>query len=351
MSRRITLLLGSLILVFMLAACSPTTETAATGATSNSEVSAESAPESDRTASEETDAEAESAASGTRVVTDMFGEVTIPTEPKRLVVTSSRYAEYLIAMGLTPDVVLYTSSIEPDYRTEYLQENGVEIVEYPQYEQNFELLLSLAPDLIVAPGISIDEGIYEQMTKIAPTVALDSSIEMEESMSKLADLFGKQSESEAAMADYHTHIEAAAQKLDAALEDQTVLVLRVEPKQYRYLGDDETKGGAIKLLYHGLGLNVPEAIVGAEAWFTPFSLEFLPEIDPDYILMEKRVIDGEDGTEFYDQLMASSLWKGLRAVQENHVIPVSTQELVQGEGPVGYAEFADRLVNELTSLR
>lgn len=351
MSQRLTLLLGSLILAFTLAACSSTTETAATGATSNTEVTAESAPESDSATSEEANAETESATSATRVVTDMFGEVTIPTEPKRLVVTSSRYAEYLVSMGLTPDVVLYTSSIEPDYRTEYLKENGVEIVEYPQYDQNFELLLSLAPDLIVAPGVSIDESIYEQMTKIAPTVALDSTVEMEESMPKLAELFNKQSESDTEMSDYHARIAEAKQKLDTTLGDKTVLVLRVEAKQYRYLGDDETKGGAIKLLYHELGLNVPEAIVGAEAWFTPFSLEFLPEIDPDYILMEKRVIDGEDGTEFYDQLMASSLWKGLRAVQENHVIPVSTQELVQGEGPIGYAKFADRLVEELTALQ
>lgn len=351
MSRRLTLLFGSLILVFALAACSNGTGTATPEANANASGATESAPQSGTTATTPEESEPEAAASGTRVVTDMFGDVTIPTEPKRLVVTSSRYAEYMVSMSQIPDVVLYTNSIEPEYRTQYLEENGVEIVEYPQYDQNFELLLSLAPDMIVAPGISIDENIYEQMTKIAPTVALDSTVEMEESMPKLAELFGKQSESENEMSDYRTRIDAAAQKLDEALGDKTVLVLRVEAKQYRYLGDDASKSGSIKLLYHDLGLNIPEAIAGAEAWFTPFSLEFLPEIDPDYILMEKRVIDGEDGTEFYDQLMASSLWKGLRAVQKNHVIPVSTQELVQGEGPIGYAKFAERLVDELTSLQ
>ncbi|WP_172253159.1 ABC transporter substrate-binding protein [Saccharibacillus deserti] len=351
MSRYLALLLGTFFLVFMLAACSNANETTGSAASADTVQAAPQAPESDKAESADAEKPAETADAAPRVYQDLYGEVTIPADPQRVLVTSSRYAEYLASMGEAPDMVLYTSSVEPDYRTQYLKEQGIEMIEYPQYEHNFELLLSLAPDLIIAPGISVDEGTHEQMTKIAPTVALDSTVEMEESMPKLAQLFGKQSESEAELAAYHAKTAEASRTLDAALGDKTVLVLRVEAKQYRYLGDDEQRGGAIKLLYHELGLNVPEAIAGAEDWFTPFSLEFLPEIDPDYILLEKRVVDGEDGTEFYDQLMKSSLWKGLRAVKEDHVIPVTTQDLVQGEGPIGYAHFTDNLVKQLTSLK
>ncbi|CAM3598543.1 MULTISPECIES: ABC transporter substrate-binding protein [Saccharibacillus] len=350
MSQRLISLLGTLFLAVTLAACSTDTSPASPSASADAASPDAAAPPSNTVSADGAAAKPAQEASP-RTYTDLYGEVSIPADPQRVLVTSSRYAEYLASMGEAPDMVLYTSSVEPEYRTQYLQEQGVEIIEYPQYEHNFELLLSLAPDLIVAPGISVDESTYEQMTKIAPTVALDSTVGMEESMPKLAQLFDKQSESDAEMAAYHAKTAEAASQLEQALGDRTVLVLRVEAKQYRYLGDDEQRGGAIKLLYHDLGLNVPPAIAGAEDWFTPFSLEFLPEIDPDYILLEQRVVDGEDGTEFYDQLMKSSLWKGLRAVKEGHVIPVTTQDLVQGEGPIGYANFTDELVKRLTALQ
>ncbi|WP_254438297.1 hypothetical protein [Paenibacillus sp. DCT19] len=43
----------------------------------------------------------ETEVSTTKVIQDQFGEVTIPTEPKNMLVLDSIYAEFLIEMGVT----------------------------------------------------------------------------------------------------------------------------------------------------------------------------------------------------------------------------------------------------------
>lgn len=65
------------------------------------------------------------------------------------------------------------------------------MIESEQYQQNYEQLLSLSPDLIVTQGEGIDTKVYEEMSKTAPTVALNAGPGMHDAMPKLAELFDK----------------------------------------------------------------------------------------------------------------------------------------------------------------
>ncbi|WP_338552335.1 ABC transporter substrate-binding protein [Paenibacillus sp. KS-LC4] len=285
----------------------------------------------------------------TRTVTDMFGEVEIPTNPQRMIVIGTRYAEYLIELGIIPSGVLYVSDAEPDYRFDYFAEHGVEMIEYPQYEQNYELLTSLNSDLIVAYGAAVVDGIYEQLSKIAPTIAVPGTVFMKDAMPALAAIFEREDELESATAAYQEKVETAKKQLAPLVKDKTVLVLRVDPKQYRYLGMNSQ--GASELFYQQLGLQIPEALKGGEAWFNPLSLEILPEVNPDYIFIEKRVLEGDDSDQSWNDLMESVLWKKLDAVQNNRVFEVETKELVQGEGPIGYTYLIDFIVESIASAQ
>lgn len=345
MSKRLIALLSALLLVIVigLSACSGSTGNHTATDVQAGGRNADAGAAAGETAGQQP-AE-EEAAGGMRTYTDHFGEVTIPVQPQRLLVMVSRYAEYLISLGVDPQLATYVRIVEPEYRQELFASHGVEIIDYPQYEHNFELLLELDPDMIITMSAGLEANVYEQLNKIAPTVAISSGPSMD-AMPLLAGLFGKEAEYETVMKEFNAKVEQAKVTLDEALGDSTVMVIRVEPKEYRVLGPKHEFGSS-KLLYHQLELNIPEALADAAAWFNPVSLETLPEINPDYIFIENRVAEGSDTTESWDQLMDSSLWRGLKAVQAGRVFPLNTSDFVGGEGPVGYSHLIDYIVSSL----
>jgi iron complex transport system substrate-binding protein len=350
MSNRLIAVFAVIVMLIGLAACSGNTNNNAqsAGIADNQDAIAEN--ENKETQEETLVVDSEDSEEKTRAYTDLFGEVTVPTQPKKLLVTNTRYAEYLISLGVNPQVILYVPLIEPEYRADFFTSHGAELIEYPQYEHNFELLLTLEADMIVAPGVGMEESVYEQLSKIAPTVAINAGPSMDESMPLLAELFGKEAEYEAVMAAFNAEVEEAKKVLiEAVGEDRTVLVLRVEPKQYRFLGQHAAAGSS-QLLYQQLGLKIPDKLADAEAWFTALSLEILPEIDPDYIFVERRIVEGADSTESWNQLMESNVWKSLKAVQAGSVFPLLTNDFVQGEGPVGYTYLIDYIVSSIVSV-
>ncbi|OBR65252.1 hypothetical protein A7K91_19905 [Paenibacillus oryzae] len=324
-----------LALMVVLAACSAN----ATNEESNQQLPGENVEDSSNIEGNQENTNAQ-----TRTYTDMFGEVTIPQEPEKLLVIGTRYTEYLISMGIKPAMVAGVASVEPEYRMDYFKTNGIEFIDYPQYEENFELLLSLAPDMILTMGAGMEENVYEQISKVAPTVAINSGPSMEEAMPVLAQLFDKQAEYEVVKAAFDSKAEEAKSALDKAIGDSTVLVLRAEPNNYRVLGQVAKMGSSV-LFYHQLGLTIPDKLAKEEAWFTPISLEILPELNPDYIFIENRLAAEFNGDEATKELMDSSIWKNLKAVQAEHVFPLDTRDFVGGEGPVGYAKLIDYILS------
>lgn len=281
----------------------------------------------------------------TRVVKDVFGDVTVPTSPKNILVTGTSYAEYLIEMGVIPQIVLYVPAIEPDYRAPYFEKHGVKLIATEQYQFNFEQLLSLSPDLIVAQGEGMEEKSYEELSKIAPTYAVPAGPGMEEAMPKLAELFNKKVEANKVLAAFNEKAAKAKEKIHQAIGDKTVLVLRVEPNRYRYLGAHSDNVSAF--LYKTLGLKIPEIFKDTKEWFTPFSLEILPDIKPDYIFVEKRIMENYDSSESMKELEESPLWKSLDAVKNNRVFPLKTNDYIQGQGPIGSSLLIDYVVEKL----
>ncbi|RAJ03133.1 iron complex transport system substrate-binding protein [Paenibacillus pabuli] len=281
----------------------------------------------------------------TKVVRDQFGEVMIPTNPQNMLVLDSIYAEYLIEMGVTPQMVIFVPEIEPDYRASYFEEHGVQMIEAEQYQYNYEQLLTLSPDMIVSAGVGMEQGVYDELSKIAPTIALDSNSEMQIAMPKLAAVFDKTEESAKVLAEFDEKAKQAQEKIAQAIGDKTVLVLRVEHNRYRFMGP---KGGSSSVFfYETLGLNSPEVIKDSTDWFSQFSLEFLPEMNPDYIFLEDRTLKGYDTKESMDNLKESKVWASLNAVKDNHVFPLKTSDFVTGVGPIGSAKLLDYVVEKL----
>ncbi|MDT0124260.1 ABC transporter substrate-binding protein [Paenibacillus sp. RRE4] len=213
------------------------------------------------------------------------------------------------------------------------------------FNQKGMQLLDLSPDLILTAGEGMEQGIYNELSKVAPTVALDANSEMDRAMPKLAAIFEKTKESEQILAKFDEQAKQAKEKIATAIGDKTVLVLRVEQNRYRYMGP---KGGNSSLFFYDLlGLKSPEAIKDADVWFNPFSLEFLPEMNPDYIFLEDRTLKGYDTKESMENLKQSKIWANLKAVKNNHVFPLETSAFTSGVGPIGSVKLMDYVVEKL----
>ncbi|WP_158560778.1 ABC transporter substrate-binding protein [Paenibacillus contaminans] len=282
----------------------------------------------------------------TKTVRDAYGEVTIPLKPQNMLVTNTSVAESMLELGIIPQKVLIVKEIEPEYRFKMFEKHKVEMIEVQQYEENLERILALAPDLIVGPQGSTDAKRYEALTKIAPTVAIDIGSSLAAALPAIGKMFGKEAEAEKSLAKFNEKIAEAKQKLQKAVGEQTVLVLRVEPKQYRALGAKDL-GPGNDIMYHMLGLKIPEKLADAKDWFTPVSLETLPEIKADHIFVEKRVLQNYSSEQSMKDLENSPLWKSMEAVKAGRVYPLETKDYIQGEGPVGSALFIDYLVEKL----
>ncbi|WP_373231311.1 ABC transporter substrate-binding protein [Cohnella sp.] len=328
--RRGYLVLASvLILTILLTACGSGVETQATAA--NAENHATEGNTSPETAAE-------------RVVKHQFGETKVPADPKKIVVNFPRFAEDLLALGITPYAVAPAWNGFTPYLDEMLTSKGIKKLEGAGLAMNLEEVVGVEPDLIVG---SFDDKGYEQMSKIAPTLSFEFE-DWTKVLPKLGAFFGKEAEAQKIMDEYHLKAAQAKEKLTQALGNKTVMYFRISEKQYFFLGfGGEESTNLSRIFYRDLGLNLPEKLKSGEDWINEMSVEILPEINPDYIFLELYEGEAAGADKKLEELKQSAIWKGLNAVKNDHVFVVDGNLWVQSDGPIGNAKVLDDIVAQL----
>ncbi|WP_028045308.1 ABC transporter substrate-binding protein [Cellulomonas sp. URHE0023] len=112
-------------------------------------------------------------------LTDALGEATIDSKPERIVTIGWAAQDVVAALGTTPVATTdFTWGSVDKYlpwfqeRVEELGGELPEIVRTTDAEEiDFDQVLSLEPDLILAPHSGITENEYKRLSDIAPTVA------------------------------------------------------------------------------------------------------------------------------------------------------------------------------------
>lgn len=161
--RLAALLLGGALLVT--AACSTpepsTTETSADGPTT----------------------EAVAGGAQERVVATEQGDVTIPGDPQTIVVLNSNLAGYLFSLDIPVAATLpeeVGGETVPDTIADDAADQGTVVLPWSEDGFDFEAILALAPDLIVAggQGFSAFQAVeaYDRLGEIAPTVLVSSAL-------------------------------------------------------------------------------------------------------------------------------------------------------------------------------
>lgn len=258
---------------------------------------------------------AEQAAPATRIVKNEFEEVEIPVNPKRV---AALYREdYLVALGVTP-IVQYFNPMWG--KQEYL---GLEV---PLFDVtgSVEALLVSEPDLIIT-GV-IEDAQYEMYSKVAPTFRIpeDVLVDPRETLSVIADLLGMPEKTEEVLQKYDQRVEELKGKLAASAGDEKVVVLRMNSvdKSVNIFGYNNIFTG--KLLYQDLGMQAPEYAKNMTEGNIVLSMEAVPELDVDHIilLLSNGTWEDEGIAQAYEEMMNSPIWKTVPAVQKGNVYQV-----------------------------
>lgn len=250
-----------------------------------------------------------------KTVTDAMGhKVTVPANPQR--VLGSYLEDYLVTLGVTPVAQWSVSNGIQDYLSDALKD-----VPTISYDLPLEAVTSFAPDFhIVQSEGSVQNGLYDQLNKIAPTYVLGDEISKDwrKTLLTIGDLLNKTPEAEQAIAEYDEKAADAKEKITASFGDKSVAILWLVQKSF-FIVDETRSSGAV--LYGDLGLKLPNLVTeipaDSRATWNPISLEKLAELSADHIFLVNS--DKTDASE----ILNGPIWKGIPAVKAGNVTELS----------------------------
>lgn len=238
-------------------------------------------------------------------------KIIIEKQPQRIAIVAFPLVETMFALNTQPvaapqvTVMSQWDSLKP-----YLAGNSL-IDLGSQTSINLEKLLEIEPDLII--GTKYNEEIYEELSKIAPVILLDTqplSLDWKSVPREIAKVIGKERTVEARIAEIEGLITESREKL-SPYKDETFAFLT--------LADKSSFGVFGKQIYpayfdgqSGLGLKAPN---GYPEKTGRLSLERLAELNPDHIFIMK--VPGAEKK--LESLKSNSLWNALPAVKEGKV--------------------------------
>jgi iron complex transport system substrate-binding protein len=253
--------------------------------------------------------------SSEKVVIDAMGhEVKIPANPQRII--ASYLEDHLVTLGVTPVAQWSVATDIQDYLQTNLQ--GVPTI---NYDLPPEAVVSFNPDLIIIGSeSSVQKGLYEQYSQIAPTYVLGDGVNKDwrKSLLKIGELLNKTDAAEQALKDYDKKAAAMKAQLQEAIGSKSAAILWLTQKKF-YLVDETVSSGAV--LYGDLGMKPPNLVADLDtkgSW-NPITLEKLAELNADAIFMVNS--DKSTGTE---DTLNSPIWKELPAVKAGHVYELSS---------------------------
>jgi len=249
----------------------------------------------------------------THSVTHELGITDVPDKVERVVTLELGLTETTAALGVIP------IGVADDDKPERIAAGTMELIEGytsvgTRAQPNLEVIRSLNPDLIIA-DVDRHESIYEELEKIAPTVAFhDDAANYKtviETTAKLGDTLNKESEAEELITQHNQLSEELKAKM--AVTKKTVL-------QAGYGEDNVFSVSTSSAFTPGFltTLGVNYALQDETATTQELTIEQLLKINPDTLI----VTITEDAPSVIETLKEDPLWNKLTAVSNNQVYEV-----------------------------
>ncbi|MEM9516821.1 MAG: ABC transporter substrate-binding protein [Actinomycetota bacterium] len=242
-----------------------------------------------------------------RTVTDVDGDVEIPSRPERIIATGSQVdLDSLLVLDIAPVAAGTFFGEPPSWVGDAL--DGA--VLFDVNDTNLEQVAGLAPDLIIGPA-DVLEPLADPLRQIAPTLLIDTAAPWRENLDLIARATGREERAAAFLATLDDTVDEAL--IDNELyRDLEVSGVTVGPDGgVLVLAGRSALGEALRLV------GVPRvAGQDADAEFIPVSEELLGELDGDVIVVwHSPFLEAQ-----WQDLSASPVWQSLPAVAEGRVV-------------------------------
>ncbi len=273
----------------------------------------------------------EHATPDTRTVTHDQGETDVPAQAQRVVVLDSPHVYAALSLDVEPvgAVSVFADEGLPAYLGDRTQ--GIEVVGTIE-EPDLEAIAALEPDLILSATVR-HEGIYDQLSQIAPTVFTASSgTNWKEGFEVVAEALGRQEEGGEALDDYQADVEHLGQDLGAS--GTTAAIVRFLPGETRIYGPETFSGSVLD----EVGFDLPDVDYDeySMAYISAEQVELLEDAG---VIFTTTYGDPQETT----RGDVTGLWGNLPAVQAGCQFDVADDEWMIGIGLIGARIILDDL--------
>lgn len=267
-----------------------------------------------------------------RVVKHAKGEMKIPANPKKIADLSGSTEELLI-LGMKPVITANTTQekIDPHIADKL---KGVQPVGSAWGDKiNIEAVAAAKPDLILVNNRQ--EKIYDQLSKIAPTVMLSIPLDQwRPKFEEVGKIFDKEQETAAWLKKYDEKANKLHDQIVSKTGDAKFMVMAAYPNAFRVYGDY----GYGSVLFKDLKL---PAVNGtpADKPLVQLQKEALIDYNPDFLF----VFTTGDGNQRLKEFQQETIWKNMNAVKNNRVYMIKNEDLNKGYFPLGKEMLLDEL--------
>jgi iron complex transport system substrate-binding protein len=302
--RKFSMLLVTVFMMLVAAACGTTGTTASNSGSSNAAAPAP-APEAAKAA--------EPAKPAELTFKHQLGETKVKTNPAKVVVFDYGVLDSLDKLGV--EVTAVPQSNLPPYLAKYKDakyKNAGTL-----QEPAFEKINELSPDLILISGRQ--QAHYAELSKIAPTIfmGVDNKRYMEsftENMERLGQIFGKEAVVKEELAKINDSVKKV--KEAATASGKNALVTLVTGGKVTAYGP----GSRFGLIHDVLGITPVEKNIEVSTHGQNISFEFIVEKNPDYLfVVDRETAVGESKTTA-QQVIENELVKKSNAYKNGKIV-------------------------------
>lgn len=236
--------------------------------------------------------------------TDSLGRrVCISQAPSRIISLAPSLTEMVFMLGAGERLVGRTSICNQPPEARSVEEVG------PYMHPNMERIISLRPDLVLAPRMGLQKVVADQLTDLGIPVFVDDSGDLDaiiDLVMRLGSLLDCKEQAERIVSEARQHRAALVRRL-AAVKGRPSLLFVVGLRPLVVASGKSFLGALIR---EAGGVNIAE---GAPRPFSRFSLEEVIRQDPDIIIVLNKECQGEQC------LRAWRRYPALKAVQKDAI--------------------------------
>ena len=269
-------------------------------------------------------------------VTHAFGTTQVPADPVRVVTWGWGSTDAAVALGVVPVAMPHESYAGDEqgvlpWLRQRLEETGqpVPTVLPAQQEVPVEAIAAADPDVVLAPYSGITQAEYDQLSRIAPTVAYPGqpwATPWRETVSIVGQALGRPAEADRLLADIDRQVTEQAQAHPELAGKTVAMVWDTPAALYVYKPAD-----ARVAFTEDLGLTtapaVEELAEGGETFYFSLSEERLSELDSDVL------VTYADSASTSRAFLDSPAARLMDQVQRGAVAEVVGKELISAVSP------------------